>query len=334
MAVSIGHAEYPGSAIAGWKDGGMYGEPALYDIMIATPTADARTYPGPLPLIISEYGHWEYGGDGCDSDVHRGKVDWYNYGESDMLLQAANHKDGYNLNLALSNMCGDGLWVGIDYGPYPSGVLDIYRLPKFSYYFWKSQRDPDISIRGINCGPMVYIANYWRSSSPTTVTVYSNCQQVRLYKNDVLYATQTPDTGTNLPHPPFTFTGLTYTSGSLKAEGLIDGQVVAVHIVRTPGSANRLSVAFDTTDVPANGSETIFVHASILDSNGTLLPTESGTNVTFSVTGPALLACPATIKSEAGIATAMIRVTDLPGLITVTATASGLAEGSASFSTR
>jgi beta-galactosidase len=253
-----------------------------------------------------------------------------------MLAQAANHLDGHNLNRALSNMCGDGLWVGIDYGPYPSGVLDIYRLPKFSYYFWRSQRDPDISIPGIATGPMVYIANYW-SSSPTTVKVFSNCQQVKLYKNDVLQATRTPDTGTNLLHPPFTFTGLTYTSGQLKAEGLIDGQVVATHIVRTPGSATALSVAFDATDVPANGSETIFVYASMVDSNGTLISSAASSaskTVTFSVTGQASLFSPAEVKTEAGIAVALIRVTDVPGLITVTATASGLTSGSAAITSQ
>lgn len=333
-AVSIGHTEYPGSTIAGWKDGGMYGEPALYDIMIATPDKDARTYPGPLPLIISEYGHWEYGGDGCASDVHRGySSDKYAEGESAMLAQIDNHMDGYNQNLAMTYLCGDGLWVGIDYGPYPSGVLDIYRLPKFSYYFWKSQRDPDITFPGLDCGPMVYIANYWRSSSPIPVTVFSNCQQVRLYLNDVLQAVQSPDTGTNLPHPPFTFSGLTWASGELRAEGLIGGQVAAEHSVRTPGSAQSLSVAADTMDVPANGSESIFVYASILDNNGTLVPTASN-NVTFSVTGPASLVGPAAVKAEAGVAVALIRVSDVPGLITISASASGLTSGSTSFSSQ
>ena len=43
------------------------------------------------------------------------------------------------------------------------------------------------------------------------------------------------------------------------------------------------------------------------------------------------MASPATIRSEAGIATGYIRVTNQPGLITVTATASGLTSGSASI---
>jgi beta-galactosidase len=181
---------------------------------------------------------------------------------------------------------------------------------------------------------MVYIANYWTASSPTTVKVFSNCDQVRLYKDNVLQATQSPDTDINstyLQHPPFTFTGLSFSPGQLRAEGLIGGQVVAAQIVKTPGAATALSLAFDVNNVPANGSETIAVYASIVDANGTMVPTASSTNVTFSVTGPAALASPAVITSEAGIATGYIRVTDQPGLITVTATASGLTSGNASI---
>jgi beta-galactosidase len=321
-AVNYGHAEYPGNQcyIAGWKFD------SIYDIFIATPTAGARTYSGTKPLIIDEYGHWEYRANGA-SDVHRGNVgDGYNYGETAMLNQIVNHQDGLNLNRGMTYLCGDALWVGIDYGPYPSGVLDPFRLPKFSYYFFQSQRDPNVIIPGVDSGPMVHIANYWIASSPTTVKVFSNCQQVKLYINNVLAATRSPDSdvnSTNLQHPPFTFSGLTFQAGELKAEGLINGQVVATHIVRTPGSTKSLSVEFDVNDVPANGSETIFVYASILDANGTLVPTASN-NVTFSVTGPASLASPATIKAEAGIATALVRVSDQPGLITVTAAASGL----------
>ena len=329
-AYSIGHAEYPGDQcfVAGWEIAGT----SYPDVYIATPSAGARTYTGSKPLIVDEYGQWEYQQAGnLYTNVHRGDIgDGGYYGEAAMINQAANHQDGLNQNRGMTYLCGDALWVGIDYGPYPQGVLDSFRLPKFSYYFFQSQRDPNLLITGVASGPMVHIANYWTSSSPTTVKVYSNCEQVNLYINNVLMATQNPDcdvNSTNLPHPPFTFTGLTFQSGELKAEGLIGGQVVATHTVKTPGTATALSVAFDVNNVPANGSETIAVNASIIDSNGTLVPTASSTNVTFSVTGQAALASPPTIRSEAGIATAYIRVTDQPGLITVTATASGLTSG-------
>jgi len=336
-AMNIGHAEYPGNQcyISAWKSDN------IYDIYIATPTAGARTYSGNKPLIISEHGHWEYGGSNSTSDVHRATdipADSYPGGEAAMLVQAANHQESHHLNRGLSNMCGDGLWVGIDYGSWPSGVYDFLRLPKFSAYFWQSQRDPnlDLSYLGIDSGPMIYIANYWTASSPADVKVFSNCQQVKLYINDILQDTRSPDTdanSTNLLHPPFTFTGLSWTSGELKAEGLIDGQVVAADIVNTPGSADSLFVEFDITDVPANGSETIFVYAYVIDSAGTVVP-DASNEITFSVTGAACLASPATVDAEAGIATALIRVSDQPGLVTVTATASGLTSDDASITTQ
>jgi beta-galactosidase len=250
-----------------------------------------------------------------------------------MLQQARNHQEGLHLNRGLPGLCGDGLWCGIDLACYPSGVLDTLRLPKFSYYFFQSQRDPNHLIPGIDSGPMVFIANTWTAASPTDVRVFSNCQQVRLYVNDVLKETRTLDAGyptANLLHPPFTFTGCTYQQGELRAEGWIGGQLMASHIVRTPGSAQSLSVRFDATDVPANGSETVFVYASVVDARGTVVP-DASDKVTFAVQGPATLASPVSVNAEAGIATALVRVSDQPGQITVTVTAPGMEGGHASI---
>ena len=52
---------------------------------------------------------------------------------------------------------------------------------------------------------MIFIANFATFQSPTTVTVFSNCEQVRLTQNGKAVATQKPDAGYHLPHPPFTF---------------------------------------------------------------------------------------------------------------------------------
>lgn len=332
-AYDIGHAEYPGDQcfVSGYRITGT----SYPDVYIATPSVlDSwwgGEYTGPKPLVVSEYGDWEYPYPG--GNVNRASWVGYPGGEVAMLQQAWNHQDRLHLNRGISNMCGDNLWVGFDYGPYPQGVLDTFSLPKFSYYFFQSQRDPDVNIPGIDSGPMVFIANYWTASSPTTVKVFSNCEEVKLYKNTALQATQSPDTAyptANLQHPPFTFTGLTWETGELKAEGYIGGQLAATHIVNTAGSADSLLVEFDVTDVPANGSETIFVYASILDSAGTLVP-DASNNVTFSVSGEASLVSPEDVDAEAGIATALIRVSDQPGLITVTATASGLTADDASI---
>ncbi len=69
-------------------------------IHIATPSAGARTYDGPLPMLVSEHGHWEYRGlsSDYDSDCIRGD------GQIPMLSQAYNHMDSHNLNRELTNM--------------------------------------------------------------------------------------------------------------------------------------------------------------------------------------------------------------------------------------
>lgn len=274
----------------------------------------------PLPLIISEHGHWEYinAGAGKTSDVRRGD------GEAPMLIQAANHQQSHNLNRGLSNMCGDGVFCGTDYLAYPSGTMDKFRLPKFSYYFWQSQRDPNLIISGINSGPMVYIANYWTSASPAKVKVFSNCQQVKLYINNVLAAARSPDTDSNslnLLHPPFTFTGLTWQAGELKAEGYINGQLTATHIVKTPGSAASLNIRFDANEL-ATGGDITFVYVSVLDANGTIAANASNLISLNIVSGPAVLIGPNQVQAEAGIATFLLRSTTEPGLITVQAMAS------------
>jgi len=232
----------------------------------------------------------------------------------------------------VSFLSGDGLWCGIDLACFPSGVLDTFRLPKFSYYFFQSQRDPNLIIPGIDSGPMVKIANYWTSSSPTDVKVYSNCDQVKLYLNNILVAAQNPDTGTNtsnLLHPPFTFTAVSWASGELKAEGYIGSQLAANDIVNTPGNAKKLAISFGPNSLRPYGDMT-FVYVSILDNDGILVP-DASNEVHLSVLGPAVLIGPVDKDAEAGIATFLIRTTEDSGSISVSVTSSGLTEDSNSI---
>lgn len=182
-AMRIGHEEYPGDQffVAGWKF------PYIYDVFIQASQHGARDYSNKTPLVISEYGHWDFGGGNSTSDVN------LKDGEFAMLVQARNHRESLNLNRGLSFLCGDGLWVGIDFQCYPSGVMDYFRIPKFSYYFFQSQRDPNLIFKGIDSGPMVFIANYWTEKSPRTITVYSNCELVSLFLNDQFLTSQSPE---------------------------------------------------------------------------------------------------------------------------------------------
>jgi len=346
-AVNIGHEEYPGDQcyVGGWKDIGIsdWDLPAIYDIALRNADHDpsAWDYDGPLPLVINEYGHWRYRENPPNhtSDAHRadGMPDGRDGGELAMLSMAWNHQESHNTQRGLPNLCGDALWVGIDYSEYPQGVLDNFRLPKFGYYFYQSQRSPDVILPDIDSGPMVFIANHWTASSPTDVRVFSNCEQVKLYLNGTLIATRSPDTGPNtadLLHPPFTFTGLTWERGQLKAEGYIAGQLAAVHTVNTPGEPASIVVNIDTTgcDVPVQGRHVLFAYATVVDSAGTPVIRGNGTDdiyeITFDVSGPGKLRSPAVVPLEAGIATALVDISPTEsGFVTVSASHDGIDSG-------
>lgn len=74
------------------------------------------------------------------------------------------------------------------------GIVDINRYPKFSYYMMQSMRDKEIFQPGLYDGPMVFIASQNTASryvsSVNEITVFSNCDEVRLFRNHHLIGKQ------------------------------------------------------------------------------------------------------------------------------------------------
>ena len=131
----------------------------------------------------------------------------------------------------------------------------------------------------------------------------------------------------HLAHPPFTFTQVPYAPGTLKAVGYLGGKIVATDAVRTPEAPRSLRLAFDTVRNPlvADGADAVFVRASIVDRNGTVVPENALPSLTFSVTGPARLVGTDPVHVEAGVASVLLQAGLQPGAIRVTARADGLA---------
>jgi len=323
MAVQIGHEEYPGDQcfVSGWKFS------SIYDVFIRATQHGARDCTQKTPLVISEYGHWDYGGGNSTSDVDRKD------GEIAMLVQVQNHQESLNLNRKLPFLCGDGLWVGIDFQFFPSGVMDYFRIPKFSYYLYQSQRDPNHIIHGIDSGPMVFVANYWTEMSHCTVMVFSNCDRINLYLNGQFIASQKPDNGIfteHLLHPPFTFHDIPFKPGELKAIGYMDNEKVASHSRRTPGQAEFIDLRFDLKGAAmANGEDMFFVYASVVDENGTIVR-DVQKEILFGVTGSGILISPERVETEAGTAAALVRTTIQSGQIVIKAKTEGFKEAVAS----
>ena len=288
------------------------------------------------------------------------------WGEAPMLVQASSHMHSLDrIYQPETKPAGANLWAGIDaargyhHQPFLGAPLDVFRLPKFDYYMFQSQRPPQVRPGRAGSGPMIFIANYATFHSPQTVTVFSNCEQVRLTQNGKVVATQEPDAGYRLPHPPFTFKvgefsatrsmlfanavspgALSTPIGELLAEGLIDGKVAATHLVHSPGQPKSIELRLDTCglDPVADAADWVRVYAHICDARGMTYPYGDDV-VTFAVSGEGsligdekLFANP--VRAEAGIATALVRTTGTAGQVTLRAAATGLTDATLQFQTR
>lgn len=295
---------------------------------------------GDKPIFTAEYGDWEYYADRAanfnqtgvkelkreEANSRQRRAD----GEKRMLQQALNFQEGHNQNHVCTSMIGDANWLFNDYssGAKPhyctSGIVDFFRLPKFIYHFYTSQRDPQGEFMA---KPMLFIASSWTEQSTLSVRVFSNCDEVELRINGTVIARQKPDRdifSTNLAHPPFTFSVPAFIPGELKASGFIAGKFTAVQSVNTPGKPAKIRLVTRLAGVPVskNAKDAFFVHAEILDRSDTLVP-DASLLVTFAATG-AEMASPETVTAEAGIASALLITPSDGHPVRVSATAAGL----------
>ena len=283
-----------------------------------------------------------------------------NWGEQPMLIQAqhyANPSYTYTCYDALYRTprqhVGGCLWHSFDHqrgyhpDPFYGGLMDVFRQPKYSYYMFKAQRSPRTEERLFETGPMVYIAHEMTPFSGKDVTVYSNCDEVRLtfLKDGKTYTYNKPVVKAGMPSPVITFPDVydfmvdkavsrkkKQDEVLLRAEGLINGKVVATHEVHPARRPEKVLLWVDNEGVnlKADGSDFVTVVAAIADKNGNIKRLNNY-YVKFHVEGEGrilgdagILANPAPVKW--GTAPVLIQSTLKPGKIKLTA--SVLFEGS------
>ncbi len=297
---------------------------------------------GMRPVFIAEYGDWEYYAQNAGfnqtafSDLkedERTSRQFRGSGEKRLLQQALNFQEAANSNRKGKTTIGHANWLMFDYNRgysndiESSGIADIYRIPKFTSYFYQSQRDAGAGCQPpALCVPMVFIASYWSPESSTDVRVFSNCDQVELRLNGKTIALQYPDrdeNSTHLKHPPFTFHLNAFEPGQLTAFGYIDGEKVAGHWVRTPETPQQLKLSIDEAGIPLAPNDMVFVRASIIDKNGTVCPVND-VMVNFYLDGPGELIGDNPIRSEAGVASLLLKTNLISGELTITAQAKEL----------
>ncbi|MFT3782641.1 MAG: glycoside hydrolase family 2 TIM barrel-domain containing protein [Nibricoccus sp.] len=319
---AIGHEEMPGDQMftCGWMD--------RYDVYIHSRQHGEmhRWRNGDKALVIAEYGDWEFyaANHGFDQKTGAGlHAAWSNSrqfrssGERGLRQQATNHIIALNDTLS-SPAVLDGQWTVFDYvrGYHPvragTGIMDVFRLPKYSYYFYRSQRSPEERGENWKGGPMVFIASEWTASSSLRVLVFSNCDEVELRLNGKSCGRQKPAKAIStqyLPHPPFVFDLSHYVPGKLEALGFFQGKPAATHAVGTFGAAVQLELSIETLEVaaPSHESDLLFAHAQWLDLSGFVCSDEDA-EVRFSLEGDGRIVGPDRVVAEAGIASVLIQV--------------------------
>lgn len=283
-----------------------------------------------------------------------------NWGEQPMLIQAAHYASPYYNYICYDGLykespwhVGGCLWHSFDHqrgyhpDPFYGGLMDVFRQPKYSYYMFKAQRPAVVSESLAESGPMVYIAHEMTPFSSRDVTVYSNCDEVRLTvnKDGQTYTYKKDKTRKGMPSPVITFPGIFDFMVDKKmtrekhdadvyflAEGLMDGKVVATHKVMPARRAEQIRLRVDNEGIGlrADGSDFVTVVAEITDKNGNVKRLNNY-YIKFFVEGEGrilgganVLANPAPVKW--GSAPVLIQSTTTPGKIKVRA--SVLFEGS------
>ena len=276
-----------------------------------------------------------------------------NWGEQPMRVQAQHYACPYYpvtsydvLYKQSPQHVGGCLWHSFDHqrgyhpDPFYGGLMDVFRQPKYSYYMFMAQRPAVKNDRNAGSGPMVYIAHKMTPFSGKDVTVYSNCDEVRLTfnKGGKTYTYKKDKNRPGMPSPVITFPDVydfmvdkafsrtqKQDDVYLLAEGLIDGKVVATHKVVPARRPEKILLWMDNegTDLKADGSDFVTVVAAVADKNGNIKRLNNY-NICFSIEGegrllggPGVLANPVPVKW--GTAPVLVQSTLKPGKIRITA---------------
>ena len=154
-----------------------------------------KLYPDQRMFLKREYGDWSFGGNKSTSRVSRKD------GEKAMQRQTWNFQFSHNDNYREGQILGDLIWEAIDHnrGYYPdapiskSGIFDIFRVPKLSYQFVRSQQKAKTESDYV----LFMQALTWENKDK--LVFYSNADKVELYAESQKIAEAICDHGEDKP---------------------------------------------------------------------------------------------------------------------------------------
>ncbi len=207
-----------------------------------------------------------------------------------------------------------------------SGKVDSVRLPKQAYYVYRVMQNEQ---------PDLHIIGHWNYPTNTVKTVYvaaNHCDAVELFANGKSVGKSSAAMNGYI----FAFPQVKFEAGKISAVATAKGKVVAQDAIETAGEAKALKLTphVSPKGFQADGSDVVFFDVEVKDAQGRRCPTDEA-RVDFKLEGPGIWRGGYNsgktnsvnnlwLDTECGINRVAIRSTLKPGMITLTATRTGL----------
>lgn len=157
------------------------------------------------------------------------------------------------------------------------GIIDLAGFPKDRYYIYQANWRPDL--------PMAHILPHWnwpeRIGEITPVHVYTSGTKAELFVNGKSMGRKTKQPGEDFR---LVWDSVRYKPGTVKVIAYKEGKRWAEDEIKTTGKAAALALSADRKEIPADGTELLFVTAAVQD-KGKLTVPRSNPLIRFSVEG-------------------------------------------------
>ena len=315
-----------------------------YDVVYGWPGDDFVSDGSPIgdpkkvkqPILTREFGElvddWY-----AHNNLNRASRSW---GERPMLMQAMSlHQTTTELFKTTGQFIGGCQWHPFDHqrgyhpDPYWGGDYDAFRQPKTAAAMFTAMLTPHTTTEGSPEG-IVTIAHEMTQFSDKDVTVFSNCDSVRLTMYDGEHCWTLPvhqgvvvfpDAWNFFEARDYSYTQRSWQKVKMTAEGIVNGKVVCRDEKMPSRRSTKLHLRADEMGKPlvADGSDFIVVVCEVTDDNGNVRRLAKE-NIRFTVEGEGEIIGDASINAnpravEWGSAPVLIRSTKKAGKIKVKA---------------
>jgi beta-galactosidase len=245
-------------------------------------------------------------------------------------------------------VAGEFVWTGFDYIGEPTpyswpavisyfGIADLCGFPKDRYYLYQSQWSDK---------PMVHVLPHWNwkgfEGKKIPVYVYTNCDSAELLLNGkTLGEKNMKDTDEmrlvwDVP----------YIKGTLIAVAKKGGKEICREEVRTAGKPAKIELIPDRDEIFADGGDLSYVTVRVLDAKGNICP-DADNDIKFSMEGSGMIAATGNgnplnhafftaqeCKAFHGMLLAIIKASDKPGMLVLSAVSPGLKAAEVTIKTK